>query len=206
VSCTKDPAPVESSALTRAQGYIWSNLPDLAIYLSEHWQKVTFWPWYPGYRSTDNIAKAPSEGRWDAPEELDEWKKINSFISRLGDSGYAVVLNLGIWGIRTALEDTVPDAPALLNCRLWVAAEWIVRCSGPLLWRLTAPKDPGEKPIQTELTGTLYGEGLPPWNLQRWEFWKERLTLFAGEHESFGLVDETTQHIHRALETMKGKM
>ncbi|KAH7304230.1 hypothetical protein B0I35DRAFT_484525 [Stachybotrys elegans] len=165
-------------------GYIWSDLPDLTMYLSEHWQ----------YHAIGDYPQSSSD--------YDPWKNINSFISRLGGSGYTAVLNLGIWEIRQALEDPVTDPKILLNCSLWVSSEWIIRCNMPLFQLMTLPKDPGDEPISTEFTGPLYGEGLPPWTLDRWEFWKKRLTFFAAESESHGLEYETKKHIEEALKVM----
>jgi hypothetical protein len=134
---------------------------------------------------------------------LDEWKNINSFISRLGGSGYVPVLNLGAWEIRVALEDPIAETKLLLNCRVWVASEWIFRCGKALFQHLTKPKDdPSDTPIATEVTGPLYGEGLPPWTLERWEFWKKRLTTMATESESLGLEEETKKHVEGALRVM----
>ncbi|KEY70464.1 hypothetical protein S7711_11589 [Stachybotrys chartarum IBT 7711] len=166
-------------------GYRWSDLPDLPVYLSEHWQ-----------RQPDE-----SDEKW--PSDFDEWKNINSFISRLGGSSYVPVLNLGIWEIRKALEDPVTDTKILLNCRVWVASEWILRCNKALFQHMTLPKkDSSEEPIETESTGPLYGEGLPPWTLDRWGFWKKRLTTIAVESESLDLEDETKKHVEEALKVM----
>lgn len=70
------------------------------------------------------------------PEEIAEWKNLNSFVARLTSGDFCFGITFPSWQLRFALEEpAVKGHP--MECRPWVATEWISRCAGIIYGYLT---------------------------------------------------------------------
>ncbi|KEY70808.1 hypothetical protein S7711_11482 [Stachybotrys chartarum IBT 7711] len=164
----------------------WGDLPEFSMRLRERWE----------LRAT--------EGDEAVVARLETWKNINSFVSRLVGSGFTQVFYLAIWEIRQGLEEPATKTKALLNCRVWIATEWILCCSKVLLENMKSPvEELAELQLISQETGPLFGKSLPPRSLQRWEFWKKRLAEISEESESLGIDTEVKQRVEETLKHME---
>jgi len=87
-----------------------------------------------------------------------------------------------------------------MDCRVWVATEWILNCADTLENEM---KSPNEELTEDEAgirgTGRLCDDSIAPRSMQRWEFWKKRLAEIAKEAGDLGLQEETTKRVEKAL-------
>ena len=119
------------------------------------------------------------------PEALVWWQNWNSFVSHIVGRGYTTTLYLSFWAIRDALEEPVVKGP-LLDCRVWVASEWIYNCNGLIRQYLASEElTQGSR----EHTGPL-AENISPRSLQRWDFWRKRLTELVDSENIQGVAKE----------------
>ena len=89
---------------------------------------------WPGLRyGADNTRKDPTELEVYSPEDVDAWKRLNSFMSRLLQDEFPRWMVLPYWEISKALE-TPPQEGVVFECHLWVATQWLTQC-GQLLRR-----------------------------------------------------------------------
>lgn len=110
------------------------------------------------------------------PEDLDAWKRFNSFASHLLSDNVMPWIVLPYWEIRTALETPLPQDPAAFECGLWVATEWLMRCGQLLRRDLGSAEALSEREEASIAPGPLC-EGISPQGLERWEFWRSTLTM-----------------------------
>lgn len=145
-----------------------------------------------------------TDGDSEFPLRLSAWKSVNSFVSRLVGAGFTQVINLAIWEIREALEEAPTKEGPLMDCRVWIAAEWIANSSEVLRNEMMRPSDEltERDATSTSVGQLLLSDGISPRSLQRWQFWKKRLAEIADEAESLGIVEETRKHIDEALKIM----
>lgn len=122
------------------------------------------------------IVKGPvQQDNEPLPQSLfDFWKNTNSFASHIVGDGFTEPLDLAFWELHESLENSSIQGP-LLDCQAWVAAEWLINCSEPLLNKLTSGEVLSTGESQSLKTGDLYGNDLAPLSLQRWNFWEKRL-------------------------------
>ena len=188
-----------------AQDLLWSDLPVLSMRLREHWENSTYhMDIFPAQDHGTNKNKEPFEGDENSPRTLSNWKNFNSFVSRLVASGFHEPVYLCIWELTSALENPAADAE-LMDCRVWVAAEWLIRCGRVLLDQINVTNRDRDIDANFQDPGPLYGEDQPPRSLQRWEFWKTRLGEIHAQSASIGLSSETKQHVEAALRAMGSK-
>ena len=133
-------------------------------------------------------------------QDLSQWKNFNSFIARLTSTGFAPWMNLPIWQLREALEEP-PDAGPAMSCRMWVASEWIIHCASPIFQYLDSKEKLSEGSARAIRTGSLYSDK-PPLSVERWNFWKKRLSEIASEANRLELNHAATAHILDALTKM----
>jgi hypothetical protein len=88
-----------------------------------------------------------------------------------------------------------------INCRVWVASEWMIHCADKLLKRINSKEKDDGMDARAHGTGPLC-KGIPPLSVKRWEFWKKRFAEFATEAGSLELDSATTVHIADALKSM----
>lgn len=104
-------------------------------------------------------------------EAAQKWINLNSFAARLLNSGLGKWTNFGIWELREGLEEPSQAKP-VVNCRVAVAAEWILR-AGEGLFAQLSEKDLSDDDARITQGGTLY-DGKAGLCRARWEFWKMR--------------------------------
>ena len=95
------------------------------------------------------------------------WKSLNFFIARITTPDFAPWLNLPIWQLRIALEEP-PVQSAAMDCRLWVASEWIVQCADLVFQDLNSKEEVNEDTAHSLRMGSLC-PGIPPLSVKRWE-------------------------------------
>ncbi|KAI9897352.1 hypothetical protein N3K66_007208 [Trichothecium roseum] len=184
---------------------LWSDLPVLSMRLREHWENSTYhMDIFLAQDHSTNKNQEPFEGDESSPRTLSNWKNFNSFVSRLVASGFHEPIYLCIWELTSALENPAADA-GLMDCRVWVAAEWLIRCGRVLLDQINVTNRDPDIDANFQDPGPLYGEDQPPRSLQRWEFWKTRLGEIHAQSASLGLSSETKQHVEAALKAMGSK-
>ncbi len=112
---------------------------------------------------------------------LDEWLNLNSFVARLFSTTVGGFVNFAIWELRNGLEEDEHDMgpTPVTNTRVLIASEWIVQSGQRLLresllnYLSTEPEDATHgSPYRG---GSLYS-GTKGFGLERWGFWKRRLT------------------------------
>ncbi|KAI9150801.1 CoA ligase [Paramyrothecium foliicola] len=168
----------EGSADEEDQNYQWSDLLQLSIRVREHWDPK------------------PVEGDEVSHYRLEDWKTLNSFISQLVDSGYVHLTYLALWEIYDALESPPTEVQTLMNCRVGVVTLLILRCAQILMKEMRSPEGQSEKPkTASEALGPLFGKNLPPRSLQRWSFWKTRLTELLNESAALEVEAKTKKRI-----------
>lgn len=100
-----------------------------------------------------------------------------------------------IWQLREALEELPVEGPPM-ECRLWVASEWIIHCADLLLEQMSSKEEIDEGTARALSIGALC-KVERPLSLERWEFWKQRLSELAADAET-----DTAAHISQALKSM----
>ncbi|KAL8912921.1 MAG: hypothetical protein Q9172_007401 [Xanthocarpia lactea] len=133
-------------------------------------------------------------------EDFAKWKSLNTFIARLTSTGFAPWLNLPIWQLKMALEESPVKGPAM-ECRLWVASEWIIQCAHPIFEDLNSKEELDESTARSLRTGPLC-DNIPPMSLERWEYWKKRFSELATDAGSLGLDGAIDIRISDALKSM----
>ncbi|KAK1640972.1 hypothetical protein BDP81DRAFT_390295 [Colletotrichum phormii] len=141
-------------------------------------------------------------------KDAQEWRNINRFGALLLGSGVLGLHTQAMDALRSALEEEPSSIPAVAECRLRLACEWIRHSARSLLWwsqenigYLEMPeyeRDLTEEAISYQ--GVLY-EGPPIMCRQRWEFWMVRLEWLA-KSEDAGLGKEMRTKALEAFEIM----
>ncbi|KAH8197386.1 hypothetical protein TruAng_008445 [Truncatella angustata] len=162
---------------------LWKELPYLAWTMREQWND-------------------PFDIGEGLPEKISQWKNLNSFVARLTSAGFAPWLTFPIWQLREALE-TPPVKGAQMDCRLWVASEWVVHCAG-LLFEISNSKEEFDNDTTRALQpGSLYNDAqIKVWSAERWSLWKKRFSEIIEEAETLNLDTTTTDHISEAQKSM----
>lgn len=130
-----------------------------------------------------------------------EWRSINAFAARLTGTGYLGWFNLPIWQIRSALEYPEIAGPPM-DCRLWVACEWII-CSGRVIYKeleVSSDQALDEEMAKVAELGPLC-KAKSPLSLERWSYWEARL-LELSDHLCETLSRGTQDHVARAIHSM----
>ncbi|KAK1481745.1 hypothetical protein CCUS01_15954 [Colletotrichum cuscutae] len=142
-------------------------------------------------------------------KDAQEWRNINRFGAMLLRMGVLGLHTQAMDALRSALEEEPSPIPAVAECRLRVACEWIRQSARPLLGWARENVGYSEMPeYERDLTeeaiayqGVLY-EGPPIMCLQRWGFWMDRLEWLAKSEDS-GLVEEARTEVLEAFWVMK---
>jgi hypothetical protein len=126
---------------------------------------------------------------------LDEWLNLNSFIARLGKE----FISFGLWELRNGLEGLKAEdksAPeAVVNARILVATEWIIKGGRGLLRESLLNALSHEPNSGSPWSGGPLFPGARGFNLERWGFWKRRLGELrkAAVESSQKLIDEAVE-------------
>ncbi|KAL0931227.1 uncharacterized protein CTRU02_213962 [Colletotrichum truncatum] len=166
----------------------WGDLPHLSMYLFDKWADPTDFDEY-------------------TPEDIETWKRFNSFASRLLSDDFTQWIVLPYWEIRATLE-TAPQEVSVFECKLWVATEWLARC-GQLLYKDMASTDALTEREQASIAPGPLCKDIPPRSLERWNFWRSRLTELSRADPSAEdrveqppLSDESLSRITQAIGLM----
>ncbi|CAM1508601.1 Fc.00g054490.m01.CDS01 [Cosmosporella sp. VM-42] len=158
----------------------WKGLSCLGRCLRDNWIDPTFEP------------EDEEEEQWYS---LEEWLNLNSFAARLLGARRAGWVNLAIWQLRHGLEEEA--SPSLsTNNRVAVACEWL-KYSAAELFSQSFPTNPLSKAEKSSYrTGALFA-GQPGLGLERWNFWKHRLSEIRYEVDNI-----TARSIDEAINSM----
>ncbi|KAI2778797.1 hypothetical protein F4815DRAFT_476678 [Daldinia loculata] len=161
--------------------YMWKDLPDLAMRLRENWND-------------------PTETGEELPEEFIKWKNLNSFVARITSTDFAPWLVFPIWQLTMALEEP-PVAGGAMECRVWVATEWIIHCAAVLFEEMNSTEQLDDSTARAFMTGPLC-DTEEPLSIKRWNFWKRRLLELSTDTGDLALSGEARDRISNALESM----
>lgn len=134
-------------------------------------------------------------------EEVFNWKNMNSFTARLTTDNFAPWLTFPFWQIRDALEVGVEKGP-VLQCRVWVATEWILRCGTIIFEEVTSSRPLDEQTLKYLAVGPLC-KGISVRSQERLDFWEKRLTELADQKETLDLDPELVDRITKAAEKIR---
>ncbi|KAJ3529072.1 hypothetical protein NM208_g9922 [Fusarium decemcellulare] len=163
-------------------------------------KKETGWSEYFSYLSmavTEQHDRYYSLGSGNA-SSVAQWKNFTSFIART--STHSTWRWRSIIHLREALEEPPVKGPDM-ECRLWVVTEWIIRCAGDIFEEMNHSGEIKDS------TAWLYEIGpncdaKRVLSLERWKFWKKRLSELAADAEELELGSTITTRITKALEAM----
>ncbi|KAJ5629952.1 hypothetical protein N7528_003609 [Penicillium herquei] len=132
---------------------------------------------------------------------------FNSFSCRLLTDDYKyLVLFLPYSAMTEALEETAAGHQTKFDCKVWIAAEWLIRCGNLLHRELGAGEFlTAEDQAMSNVKPGPLAEGVLPISLERWNSWRSRLVeLFCtkplvGNGEEFVLSDTTLAHVKKAI-------
>nr|OQO24585.1 hypothetical protein B0A51_09742 [Rachicladosporium sp. CCFEE 5018] len=128
------------------------------------------------------------------------WENLNSFAAKLSERGFRPWTALPIWQLRTALEEP-PEGRLVMQCRLWVVAEWLTRCADLLYQNLVSPEPFDEATAQALRPGTICPD-VEALGLRRWEFWKSQIGMILEQSEGKGYESEVVGRLQQAHERM----
>lgn len=133
-------------------------------------------------------------------EESEGWKNQNSFAARLTTPSFAPWMNLPVDQLREALEEPAIEGK-IGETRIWVACEWLLRCS-VLIFHFVVRPDPREERRRTLHTGPLCGSTVPRHGIGRWVFWKHRLEDLSTHATELKYNESLVQRISAAMREM----
>lgn len=133
-------------------------------------------------------------------KELSKWKNLNSFAVQVTSTDFAPWLTLPIWQLRAALEEPTVKG-SVMDCRLWVATEWIVIRTGIIYEKMNSKEELDESTARELRGGSLY-EDIPPLSIERWELWKKRFSELDADASRLKLDSSTTEGIPDALHAL----
>ncbi|KAF2965658.1 hypothetical protein GQX73_g7920 [Xylaria multiplex] len=159
----------------------WEDLPYLSIRIRELWDDPT------------------EEGEEGVEEgEFTRWKNQNSFVARLTSAFFDPGSTFPIWQLRTALEEPPTNGPAE-ECRLWVACEWVIRCSRIIHKNM----DSGLSDDAAFSTGSLCRD-VPHFSIDRWNFWKKRFAEISVDAKKLDVGPAVVARMSKTMEIMEG--
>ncbi|KAI0390910.1 hypothetical protein F5Y17DRAFT_461341 [Xylariaceae sp. FL0594] len=159
----------------------WKELPGLGMELREEFHEPDVGP--PGEELVEG--------------EFARWKNQSSFTARISTSEFFPWFNLPVWSLRSALETPLTAGP-IAECYLWVATEWLTRCTG-IIYKPMSENKEDDRGMQI---GPLCGDPgtIPDIGIERWNFWKKRLTDIPTEADELKLGSGI---IHRMSDMVK---
>ncbi|KAK6210009.1 hypothetical protein QIS74_11593 [Colletotrichum tabaci] len=152
---------------------LWKDLPHLAEYMLDKW----FDPTELDEWTLDNVAA---------------WKNLNSFTARLTTQDFAPWLNFPGWQLQSALDES-PDKGMILESRLWVATEWVIRC-GSLVFQDMISARPHDDAVEEATEGQGLGK------LRRW---KKRFSELLEDKVRLGLDTVLVDRIEQTIKQME---
>ncbi|KAI2468631.1 hypothetical protein F4781DRAFT_397313 [Annulohypoxylon bovei var. microspora] len=165
-------------------GIFWRDLPNLSDFLSRNWHCI------------DPISSTTGQPN---QRSITEWQNLNSFLARLTSKDFCPWLQLPIWELRNALE-CPPSKGDVMECRLWIASEWILLCGNVLLHNLTGEYATGSFDVSL-MTGPLCNN-VRSLGRERWEFWKTRFCTIGDDYKDLELSSGIYFRIGDTLRSM----
>lgn len=89
----------------------------------------------------------------------------------------------------------------LMESRLWVATEWMIKCADVVFEVVGAEGQLDEK-LARPLKGGSLCANVAPASLERWAFWKKRLAELAADVKGLEVDDSIGARITDALQRM----
>lgn len=137
-----------------------------------------------------------------------------SFLARVAGAGIYPLTMCGVWQLRCALEEPLPELEFTRECRLGAARQWVLHAGHRIFDYLRAVADADGQPARVERGGLWDCTWLPgqpalaarnverlgkgslcaddgdigTYSLQRWGFWKDRLAQVRKEIDEEGSV------------------
>lgn len=105
-----------------------------------------------------------------------------------------------IWQLRIALEEPPVEGNAM-ECRLWVATEWLIHCAKIIFNDLTLDEEVDANTERPMGLGSLC-PNVPVLSLERWNFWKSRITALTGDLDSLGVSSSVAGRLSMAMQQM----
>lgn len=145
--------------------------------------------------------KDPTDFPDTVHEEIEIWKRWNSFVSGLVARGCQQWIFYGYYEIREALEvashneATSFDPATVFECKLWVGTQWLIRCGGILFQDTKKPPGSYTAKEATSIRPGPLCRDLPSFSIQRWDFWLSRLTELADRRSTTRLKDGTAHEV-----------
>jgi hypothetical protein len=134
----------------------------------------------------------------DLSEDFESWKNLNSFAARITTKDYSPSLYFPIWEIREGLETPPVEGP-IQDVRIWVACEWIQRCTQVVFDWVQTPFEGDDNAMQT---GSLCGEDIPERGVERWVFWNKRLDELSRDAEKLKLDQGIVERMAETIKAM----
>ncbi|KAJ5609906.1 hypothetical protein N7528_009172 [Penicillium herquei] len=156
----------------------WDNLPGLRMYLF------------------DKFAEDPTDTDDTGLGDIEIWKRWTSFAACVAGRGCRLWDDLAWREIRDGLETdshnepTSFDPATVFECKVWIAAEWIIQLGGIPFQELNSTKDLDARDFAAIKPGPLC-EDIPRHSVQRWDFWLSRLVELADKKSTTRLKDDT---------------
>ncbi|KAJ5334529.1 hypothetical protein N7452_006932 [Penicillium brevicompactum] len=129
-----------------------------------------------------NINEDPTDLDDYSSEDIEAWKRLNSFTSRLTSHAFQSWIVLAYWEIASGLE-TVPQDTTVFECKIWVATEWLIQCGTILFKDLSSTDELDARELASIKPGPLC-QDISPHSVQRWDFWQSRLVELANNKSS----------------------
>ncbi|KAI1079784.1 hypothetical protein F5B20DRAFT_542408 [Whalleya microplaca] len=181
IQCLNNLRQRDGTVTGKSQSRLWKDLPNLNFCFREKWDD-------------------PTESGEELNQDFAKWKNLNSFVARLTSTDFAPWMNLPIWQLRTALEEP-PERGSTMECRVWAASEWLIQCANVILDEMDSKEELDESTARAIKTGPLF-DGNPPLSVERWEFWRKRLSEISNDTSSLELDSAISERISDALKSM----
>ncbi|KAJ5719808.1 hypothetical protein N7493_007386 [Penicillium malachiteum] len=158
---------------------LWGNLPGLSMLI------LDFWADFPD----------------TTPEEIEDCKRWNSFVSGLVARGCRWWIVYGYYEIREALETASHDKPTsfdpatVFECKLWVATQWLIRCGGMLFQDATKSLESYTAQEVGSVGPGALCKDLPAFSIQRWHFRLSQLMELADRKSTTRLKDRAAHEV-----------
>jgi hypothetical protein len=105
------------------------------------------------------------------------------------ETGYIAWIPCPLWQLILALESP-PTKGDGMDCRVWVAGEWIIRC-GSIIFKEMSLYETHEGSAEKAIDMDALYKDVSPWGLDRWKFWIGRFSEIGAKDEALGLSDDT---------------
>jgi hypothetical protein len=125
---------------------------------------------------------------------------LNSFIVKVVGSDLGASKIFSIWQLRTALEEPPVEGNAM-ECRLWVATEWLIHCAKIIFDDLTLDGEVDTNTDRSRRLGPLCPK-VGELSLDRWNFWKSRITALTRDLDSLGVSSSVAGRLSAAMQQM----